>query len=108
DEHFDLLASGSARFAESNTSLPGTDPDAPRVVSHGQVFAEAGSVVLRVGDDVTLDDNSEVVASQNVDLFGDFGSADVDANGVALGDGYGTTMTLRGRLVAGARVTVGA
>jgi hypothetical protein len=107
DEVLDLLASGSARFAESNTRLPGNDPDASRIVPHGQIFAEQGMVLLRVGDDVTLDDNSEIAAAESIDIYGDFGNADVDVNGGTVGDGHGTTMTLRGRLVAGAVVTPG-
>ena len=107
DENFVLRHSGSARFAEDATTLPGDDPDADRIVAHGQVFAEQGSVILRVGDDVTLDSNSEIVANLSIDIFGDYGNADVDVNGADPGDGYGSRMVLRGRLVADADVTAG-
>jgi len=107
DEHFELLPSGSARFAESNTRPPGNHTDALRIVPHGQVFAEQGSATVRAGDDVILDDNTEIVAAHDIDIFGDHGNADVDANGGAVGDGHGSTLTLRGRLVAGAVVSLG-
>src|SRR6185295_17865498 len=70
-ENLDLLASGTAHFAESNNRQPGLDVDVVRDVPHGQIFAEAGAVLLRVGDNVTLDDNSEIVADRSIDIFGD-------------------------------------
>jgi hypothetical protein len=67
DEHLELLASGSARFAEDDATASGFDPDADRIVPHGQIFAEQGWVRLQVGDDVTLDDNSEIVSAEVID-----------------------------------------
>jgi len=104
-EDFELLHDGSARFAEDASTLPGNDPDAPRLISHGQVFAEAGSVTLRVGDNVTLDSNSEIVAAKGIDIYGDWGNADDSTPDD--GDAWGTRMVLRGKLVAGAIVTAG-
>ncbi|MCU0918723.1 MAG: hypothetical protein MUF16_00045, partial [Burkholderiaceae bacterium] len=98
DENFLLIHSGEARFAESDSRLPGNDPDAPRGIDHGQVFAEAGSVTIRAGDDIDLSSNSEIVAALGIDLYGDDGSIET---------GNGSTITLRGRLVAGAVVTAG-
>ena len=57
--------------------MPGNDPDAPRSIPKGQIFAEAGSVTLRVGDDVAPHQNSEILADVSIDIFGDF--ADLDA-----------------------------
>src|SRR6185436_16492675 len=61
DEDLYLIKDGTARFAESNTRAPsGDDLDAERSVPKGQIFAESGSVLLRVGDDVTTHQNSEI------------------------------------------------
>lgn len=98
DEHLELLHSGSARFAESTTSRPTNLPDAERQIPNGQIFAEAGSVTLRVGDNVTLDSNSEILAAGAISIFGDYGNADA---------GYGTEMVLRGRIISNAVVTPG-
>ncbi|NIO40350.1 MAG: hypothetical protein GTO41_09215, partial [Burkholderiales bacterium] len=92
DEDFFLIKSGAARFAESNTRAPsGDDLDAPRSVPKGQIFAEVGSVELRVGDDLATHQNSETLANLGIDIFGDFGDADA---------GWGTSMILRGRIIA--------
>ncbi len=107
DEDLELLASGTARFAENATTAPGNDSDAPRSVAHGQIFAEQGAVLLRVGDDVTLDPNSEIVAAAAIDIYGDINATD-DTIGTSDPDTHwGTTMILRGRLVANAQVTAG-
>ena len=98
DEHLQLVDSGSARFAESNTRAPGNQPDAPRAVPHGQIFAEKGAVTLRVGDNVDLGANSEILAAEGIVIRGDYGNAD---------PGDGTRMNLRGRIIAGATVTPG-
>ena len=55
-----LVDSGTARFAESNSRSPGLQQDSPRIVPHGLIFAEAGTVTLRAGDGVRTDANSEV------------------------------------------------
>jgi hypothetical protein len=105
-EDLNLLELGSARFAESNTRLPGHDPDAPRVVPHGLIFAENGKVTLRVGDNVTLDDNSAIVADKSIAIFGDYNSAD-PTNTINGDPGWGTTLILRGQIVADAVATAG-
>ena len=98
DEHFQLIDSGEARFAESTSRDPGNHPDAQRAVPNGQVFAEAGSVTLLVGDNVDLDANSEILAAEGIVIRGDNANADA---------GHGTNMNLRGRIIAGADVTPG-
>jgi hypothetical protein len=104
DEDFFLIKDGSARFAERDGTAPTSgDVDAPRTFLHGQVFAEMGYVVIRVGDDVELHQNSEIVADLSIDIFGDFGNSDTGNNNT----NYGTTMILRGRIVADAVVTLG-
>ncbi|HEX5591393.1 MAG TPA: Calx-beta domain-containing protein [Candidatus Limnocylindrales bacterium] len=100
DEDLYLLKSGTARFAESNTRLPsGDDLDAERFIPKGLVFAEAGNVLLRVGDDVATHQNTEILADLAIDLYGDYGNADA---------GYGSNVVLRGRIVADCVVTPGA
>jgi hypothetical protein len=104
-----LLASGSSRFAENNATAGGSDPDAPRTVAHGQVFAEQGSVTLLVGDDITLDDNSQIVANLDIEIYGDANFYDGVNQLVDPDAGYGTDMVLRGRIIANAHlVTAGA
>ena len=49
----------------------GEDPDAPREVPNGQVFAEGGWVDLRIGDDVFTDENSEILAAETFSDFKD-------------------------------------
>ena len=96
-QYLDLIDHGSARFAEGSDTIPGTHTDANRIFDHGQVYAETGSVELRVGDDVTLDANSEIVAGKGIIIRGDFGDLD---------PGYGTTILLRGQIIAGAVLLV--
>src|SRR5262249_25289772 len=92
NEDLYLVASGTARFAESNTRAPsGDDLDAPRTVPKGQVFAEAGTAGVGVGDDLAVHRNAEILADLSIDIRGDFGDADPH---------FGTDMILRGRIVA--------
>jgi hypothetical protein len=103
-----LLASGENRFAENNATAGGSNPDALRFVAHGQVFAEQGSVTLLVGDDVDLDDNSQIVANLGIAIYGDANFYDGANQLVDPDAGYGTDMELRGRIIANAVVTAGA
>jgi hypothetical protein len=96
DEDLYLIEDGSAQFAEDNDTAPGDDNDALRIIPRGQIFAETGSVELRVGDDVTLHQASEILANLSIDIRGDF--VNLDTGG--LPDEYGTTMILRGRIIA--------
>lgn len=105
DEHLFLLASGTVRFAESDARAPGLDPDAPRSVPNGTIFAEAGSVTLRVGDNVDTHAHSQILANLFIDVYGDATAAallpaDLDPS-------FGTTVTLRGRIIADCVVTSG-
>src|SRR5688500_14300830 len=88
DEDLNLLVSGAVLFVEN----------APRTIAHGRIAANFGFVLLLVGDDVTTDPNSEIVAGETIDVFGDHLNADA---------GFGTTMLLRGRIVAGCVVAGG-
>jgi hypothetical protein len=109
DEDLYLIHSGSARFAESGTRGPNSDADAPRSVPNATVFAETGGVELRVGDDVTLHQNSQILANLSVHIRGDFfqtvGSS-FGLEGAPLSE-YGTSMILRGRIVADCNVAAG-
>ncbi|MCB9929003.1 MAG: hypothetical protein H6844_06280 [Alphaproteobacteria bacterium] len=96
-EDLELIQNGSARFAEDNGVIPpGDHVDADRIFAHGMIYAEQGSVELRVADDVTLDDNSQIVAGLGIIVRGDFADADLH---------FGTEMVLRGMIVAGAMLT---
>ena len=62
-----------------------------RTVPRGRIAA-SGSVLLRVGDDVTTTTNSEIVAGRGIDLYGDWTNGDPH---------FGTTMILRGTITPG-------
>ena len=65
------------------------------------IFAEIGNVTLRVGDDVHTHQNSRTWANGNIDIFGDFGNLDTGGGPTE----FGTTMILRGQIVADCVVT---
>ena len=96
DEDLELLRDGVVRFAETGT----------RTIANGQIFAEGGNVLLLVGDDVSLDTNSEVLAEQDVDIYADAAAAALDPT-TDLDPGHGATVLLNGRLIAGCVVTPG-
>ncbi len=77
-EDLNLLANGTKLFEEDN----------PMAVDNGLINA-AGSVLLRVGDDVTTDGNSRVFAGTTITIRGDFQNTD---------PGFGTNMDLRGQI----------
>ncbi len=87
DENLYLLPLGDARFTESGS-------DAPRQVPRGIISAVAssGTVLLRVGDNVDTHENSQILAGDTIDIYGDWNNADAD---------YGTTIVLRGDVVSG-------
>ncbi|MBK5565794.1 hypothetical protein [Ensifer sp. SSB1] len=107
-ENLDLLHSGSARFSEDGATFPTFQADAERLIPHGQIFAEKGNVQLRVGDNVTLDSNSEILAAKRIDIYGDVTAFDETISLLANADiGFGSVMLLRGRIIANAAVTPG-
>ena len=105
DEDLELIDHGSARFAESNARQ--SNPDADRIFTNGQIFAEIGSITLIVGDDIETDANSLIMANGNIDIYGDQASFDGVFTGVDPDVGFGTNMILRGRIIANAVVTAG-
>jgi hypothetical protein len=107
DEDLELIDNGSARFAESNDRDPGSQIDADRIIGHGQIFAEHGSVTLIVGDDIETDANSFILADDEIAIFGDEGAVDGVRSGSDPDAGYGTTIILRGQIIANAVVTPG-
>ena len=107
DEDLFLIRNGTANFAEDDTTAPTNDADHPRVIPNGTVLAETGSVELRVGDDVTLHQNSQILADLSIDIRGDFGNADTGGTIAAPADEYGTSMILRGRIIADCVMTPG-
>ncbi len=90
DEDLHLLASGSARFAESEARSAG---DAPRNVTSGNITALNGFVLLLVGDDVDTHQNSSITAGDTIDIYGDHLNLDPT---------FGTNMTLSGSITSGA------
>ncbi|MBD2412394.1 hypothetical protein FACHB389_10860 [Nostoc calcicola FACHB-389] len=80
-EDLNLLASGENSVGTS--------------ITKGRIAAAKG-VNLRVGDNVTTTDNSEIVAGENITIQGDYTNADA---------GFGTVMDLRGTIQSGADVT---
>ncbi|MGH6643760.1 MAG: hypothetical protein ACRED3_13800, partial [Bradyrhizobium sp.] len=89
-EDLNLLAGGVVLFLEG----------APETMSHGLINAANGSILLRVGDNVNTDPNSQILASKNIDIYGDF--ARTPGAHLDVGDpGYGTVMHLHGVIAHG-------
>ena len=67
-------------------------------MAHGLVNTPAGSILLRVGDNVTTTPNSQILAGQNIDIYGDFArtTAPVDVVGADDSPKFGTVMHLPG------------
>ncbi|HEY3486388.1 MAG TPA: hypothetical protein VGK49_13445, partial [Ilumatobacteraceae bacterium] len=89
DDDLHLIRDGTVWFVEN----------AERTVPNGTVVAWVGFVLLRVGDDVDLHQHSQVMAGEGIDIYGDAAAAALlpaDRD-----EGYGTTMVLRGRIIAG-------
>ncbi|MGU3646985.1 hypothetical protein ACLBXX_18660 [Microbacterium sp. C23T] len=107
DEDLFLIRNGTANFAEDDSTVPGNNPDHPRVVPNGTIFAEAGGVELRVGDDVTLHPFTQILADRAIDIRGDFGNADTGGTLAVPDPEHGTTMILRGRIIADCVVGAG-
>ena len=103
DEHLNLLKNGTPvpANAPSGALFAESGPDNFRPIPKGTIFAEAGNVELRVGDNVNTDPNSQILAFGSIDIYGDDASrplAVADPN-------FGTTMTLRGIITADCVVT---
>ncbi len=107
NEDLFLIRNGTANFAEDNTTVPTNDADHPRVIPNGTVLAETGSVELRVGDDITLHQNSQILANLSIDIRGDFANADTGGTPANPADEYGTSMILRGRIIADCVMSAG-
>ncbi len=94
-EDLNLLASGSVLFLEN----------AREAVAHGLIHTPLGSILLRVGDNITTDGNSEILAGHNIDVYGDFQRVNELSSGVPVTDtpdpGWGTTIILRGEVAPG-------
>ena len=73
NEHLSLLSDGEVLFVEGATET------AP----HGLIHTAGGSILLRIGDNVTTDPNARILASENIDIYGDFArtSGPVDVAG---------------------------
>src|SRR5262249_3359431 len=74
-------------------------------VAHGLINAVRGSILLRVGDNVTTDPNAQILAGRNIDIYGDFQRVNELSGGVPVTDpgdpGYGTVVHLRGTVAHG-------
>jgi hypothetical protein len=68
-------------------------------VPNGTIIARLGSVLLRIGDDVILHQNSQILAGTGIAIYGDATAAAI--GGVDPDPGFGSDMLLLGRLVAG-------
>jgi hypothetical protein len=94
-EDLNLLASGIVLFLEN----------AAETIVHGLINAVVGSVLLRVGDNVTTDPNAQILAGQNIDIYGDFRRVNELSSGIAETDpthpGFGTIMHLAGVIAHG-------
>jgi len=82
DDDLVLLRTGSVRLGEGTILA----------VPNGRIAAPFGSVTLRVGDDITTDRTSEILAGAQIDIFGD--DTDTDPS-------VGSTVVLRGTITPG-------
>ena len=89
DDDLALLQSGGFQRAE----------DELLAIPNGTIIARLGYVLLRVGDDVDTHQNSQVLAGESIDVYGDAAAAALVA--AERDPGYGTDIVLRGRIVAG-------
>lgn len=72
------------------------------VIPHGTIIARHGWVELQIGDDVDLHQNSQTLAAEDIDIYGDSEYAGTVAGPLGQQDPeYGTDMILRGRIIAG-------
>ena len=92
DDDLSLLQTGNFQRGEDDLL---TTADIP----HGTIIARLGSVLLRVGDDVTLHQNSQILAGTTIDIYGD--ATEAALGGVDPDTGFGSDMLLQGRIVAG-------
>ena len=84
--------------------------NSPETLTHGLINTVNGSVLLRVGDNVTTDPNSQILASKNVDIYGDFRRINESSSGALVTDiatpddtpQFGTIMHLHGVIAHGA------
>ncbi|HEX6131969.1 MAG TPA: hypothetical protein VF044_09565, partial [Actinomycetota bacterium] len=89
DDDLNLLHSGNFQRAE----------DELLTIPNGTIIARLGWVLLRVGDDVDLHQNSQTLAAESIDIYGDAAAAALIP--AERDPGYGTDMVLRGRIIAG-------
>ena len=109
-EDLNLLAGGIVLFVQN----------APETVANGLINTPNGSILLRVGDNVTTDANSQITAGHYIDICGDYrrfrGERDVCGNfdtvdppvNDTFDPGVGTVMHFAGEItpgVLGARLT---
>jgi hypothetical protein len=81
-----LRASAPRRHLDLLQRLRPVRGERPARRPHGRIAA-TGSVLLRIGDNVTTTSNSQIEAGTTIDVYGDWTNADA---------GYGTTIDLRG------------
>ena len=94
-----LLNSGSVLF-RSNT---------PETETHGLIDAPLGSVLLRVGGNVTILPNAQIKAGDNITVYGDFARVDELSSGVSVSDplpSVGTIITVEGTIDAGKSIAI--
>ena len=87
DEDLDLLHDGSVRFAENVLAHRAARP------GRGARRASCGS---RSATTSTTTPNSQILAGENIDIYGDWTNGDAH---------FGTTMVLRGEITAGCVVS---
>ena len=92
DDDLILLASGDFQRAEGDLLT----------IPNGTIIARLGSVLLEIGDDVDLHQNSRTLAGKSIDIYGDSEYAGTVAGALDSQDpNYGTDMILRGEIIAG-------
>jgi hypothetical protein len=106
---------GNVRFTVRDNNLPGEDLDLlnsgsvlfvgndPQTLPHGLIDTPQGSVLLRVADNVTVDPNAQIMAGDNIVIYGDFARLNELSSGALVSDTpepFGYLITSEGTLEA--------
>ena len=99
-EDLNLLNSAGSVLFLSNT---------PQAVPNRLIDAPLGSVTLRVGGDVTVGPNAQILAGDNITVDGDFARVAELSGGVSVSDplpSIGTIVTVEGTIDAGESIAI--
>jgi len=93
---------GNVRFTVRESGAGGEDLN---LLADGLINTPQGSILLRVGDNVTTDETAQILAGNNIDIYGDFARVNEMSSEEAVNDAVdpniGTVMQLSGDIIHG-------